>query len=55
MLSDADLSETLKWTSEDTTGNTVANRIKKIISEEGHGSFQRVRRAQMFDPASAWG
>lgn len=55
MLSDPALREALKWSSEDLKGHTVANRIKDLLSEEGKGSFQRVPREQMLDPASAWG
>ena len=55
MLSDPDLRETLQWSSEDTRGKTVASRLKDLISGEGKGSFQRVPREKMFDPASAWG
>lgn len=55
MLSDPALREALEWGSEDLKENTVANRLKNLISEEGKGSFQRVRREQMLDPASTWG
>lgn len=55
MLSDPALREALEWGSEDPRENTVANRLKNLISEEGRGSFQRVRREQMLDPASTWG
>lgn len=54
MLSDPTLNETLKWSSEDPKGDTVANRLKDLLSEEGKGSFERVRREQMLDPASTW-
>lgn len=55
MLSDPVLREALKWSREDTRGKTVASRLKDFFSEEGKGSFQRVRREQIFDPASTWG
>lgn len=55
MLSDPKLGEALEWSSEDVKGDTVANRLKELLSEEGEGSFQRVRKEQMLDPASAWG
>lgn len=55
MLSDPALREALEWGSGDHKENTVANRLKNLISEEGKGSFQRVRREQMLDPASTWG
>lgn len=55
MLSDPGLFEALKWSSEDLKGHTVASRLKELLSEEGKGSFQRVSREQMLDPASPWG
>lgn len=55
MLSDPALREALKWSIEDPKGHTVANRLKRLLSEEGKGSFQRLSREQMLDPASAWG
>lgn len=55
MLSDPTLHDALKWSSDDPRGDTVANRLKDLFSEEGKGSFQRVRREQMLDPASVWG
>ncbi|KAG6361304.1 hypothetical protein INS49_009529 [Diaporthe citri] len=53
MLSDPALHEALKWSSDDLQGHTVANRLKELLSEEGKGSFQRVARGRMLDPASA--
>lgn len=55
MLSDPSFNEGLKWSSQDAKGNTVASRLKQILSEEGNGSFQRVRREQMLDRMSTWG
>lgn len=55
MLSDPKLREALEWSSEDPEGDTVANRLKDVLSEEDKGSFQRVREGQMLDPASSWG
>lgn len=55
MLSDPALREVLRWSSGDPKGDTVANRLKGLLSEEGKWSFQRVRREQMLDPTSAWG
>ncbi|POS73943.1 hypothetical protein DHEL01_v207663 [Diaporthe helianthi] len=54
MLSDPAFNEKLKWSVQDARGNTVASRLKQIMSEEGNGSFQRVPGQQMLDPASAW-
>lgn len=54
MLSDPALREGLEWSSEDLKGHTVANRLKALLSEEGKGSFQRVTREHMLDPASGW-
>lgn len=54
MLSDPTLKEKVQWSHDDPQGNTVANRIKRHLAEDGKGSFQRVRREQMLDPTSAW-
>lgn len=54
MLSDPVFKDELKWSSHDRRGKTVASRLKNLLSEEGKGSFQRVRKEQMLDPASTW-
>ncbi|KAL1865327.1 hypothetical protein Daus18300_007217 [Diaporthe australafricana] len=55
MLSDSITYQSIEWRKEDSKGNTVANRVKKLLAEEGKGSFQRVRKEEMLDPTSTWG
>lgn len=54
MLSDPIIHQSIQWRSEDSKGDTVANRVKALLAEEGKGSFQRVRKEQMLDPTTTW-
>lgn len=55
MLSDPVMEGSMKWHKDDAKGHTVGSRIKTLLGVEGRGSFQRVHKERMVDPANTWG